>query len=187
MKRLNELQKLKSREGTRMTSGAQKKRKQSQAEYIKKHGKPEPRRKTLAVTDKYKKLKPFATGGRAGFKHGKFVSVASPHVDVAKYVDKQTGKELEPERGRSRIKGSEEKVIKKPRRSAGPRAARPSAGPSAGPRAKATRQLGRPGTGPGRARKQFGGRTNLLEEMGRLDSERMNPNRRAEKSRVMGE
>jgi len=39
----------------------------------------------------------------------------------------------------------------------------------------------------GRTGKQFGGRTNLLEEMGRLDSERMNPNRRAEKSRVMGE
>jgi hypothetical protein len=35
------------------------KRAQRQADYIKKHGKPEPRRKTLAVTDKYKKLKPF--------------------------------------------------------------------------------------------------------------------------------
>jgi len=35
------------------------KRAQRQAEYIKKHGKPEPRRKTLAVTDKYKELKPF--------------------------------------------------------------------------------------------------------------------------------
>ena len=31
------------------------------------------------------------------------------------------------------------------------------------------------------------GRRNLLEEMGRLDAERMNPNRRAEKSRVIGE
>ena len=33
----------------------------------------------------------------------------------------------------------------------------------------------------------IGGRANLLEEMGRLDSERMNPNRRAEKHRVIGE
>ena len=80
---------------------ALKKRKQSQAEYIKKHGKPEPRRKTLGVTDKYKKLKPFATGGRAG--------------------------------------------------------------------------------------KQFGGRTNLLEELGRVEGEPSNRNRRAEISRVHGE
>ena len=33
----------------------------------------------------------------------------------------------------------------------------------------------------------IGGRANLLEEMGRLDAERMNPNRRAEKHRVIGE
>ena len=33
----------------------------------------------------------------------------------------------------------------------------------------------------------IGGRANLLEEMGRLDAEKMNPNRRAEKSRVIGE
>ena len=32
-----------------------------------------------------------------------------------------------------------------------------------------------------------GGRTNLLEEVGRIDAEKMNPNRRAEKSRVIGE
>jgi len=39
----------------------------------------------------------------------------------------------------------------------------------------------------GRAGRQLGGRANLLEEVGRLDAERMNPNRRAEKSRVIGE
>jgi len=39
----------------------------------------------------------------------------------------------------------------------------------------------------GRVGKQIGGRANLLEEVGRLDAERMNPNRRAEKSRVIGE
>ena len=31
-----------------------------------------------------------------------------------------------------------------------------------------------------------GGRANLLEEVGRIDAEKMNPNRRAEKSRVIG-
>ena len=39
----------------------------------------------------------------------------------------------------------------------------------------------------GRAAKQIGGRANLLEEVGRIDAERMNPNRRAEKRRVIGE
>ena len=39
----------------------------------------------------------------------------------------------------------------------------------------------------GRAGRQLGGRANLLEEVGRLDAEKMNPNRRAEKSRVIGE
>jgi len=40
----------------------------------------------------------------------------------------------------------------------------------------------------GRAKLRFGGgRTNLLEEVGRIDAERMNPNRRAEKRRVIGE
>jgi len=37
--------------------GYVKTRKEKQADYIKKHGKPEPRRKTLAVTDKYKKIR----------------------------------------------------------------------------------------------------------------------------------
>ena len=48
----------------------------------------------------------------------------------------------------------------------------------------------------GRIGKQFGGegntrpigcRANLLEEVGRIDAEKMNPNRRAEKHRVIGE
>ena len=39
----------------------------------------------------------------------------------------------------------------------------------------------------GRTGRQIGGRANLLEEVGRLDAERMNPKRRAEKSRVIGE
>ena len=41
----------------------------------------------------------------------------------------------------------------------------------------------------GAIKRQAGGlgRRNLLEEVGRIDAERMNPNRRAEKSRVIGE
>ena len=39
----------------------------------------------------------------------------------------------------------------------------------------------------GRTGRQIGGRANLLEEVGRIDAERMNPNRRAEKARVIGE
>ena len=44
----------------------------------------------------------------------------------------------------------------------------------------ARRQLARP-------KMMGGGRANLLEEMGRIDSEKMNPNRRAEKRRVISE
>jgi len=42
---------------------------------------------------------------------------------------------------------------------------------------------------PRKPRKKYniGGRANLLEEVGRLDAEKMNPNRRAEKKRVIGE
>ena len=39
----------------------------------------------------------------------------------------------------------------------------------------------------GRVKKFGGGRANLLEEVGRIDAEKMNPNRRAEKHRVIGE
>jgi|TARA_X000001382_G_scaffold11753_1_gene7899 molecular chaperone GrpE (heat shock protein) len=38
-----------------------------------------------------------------------------------------------------------------------------------------------------RTKHNIGGRANLLEEMGRIDAEKMNPNRRAEKHRVIGE
>ena len=39
----------------------------------------------------------------------------------------------------------------------------------------------------GRGVFNIGGRANLLEEMGRIDSEKMNPNRRSEKRRVISE
>ena len=44
-------------------------------------------------------------------------------------------------------------------------------------------------TYPRKPRKKYniGGRANLLEEVGRLDAEKMNPNRRAEKKRVIRE
>ena len=38
-----------------------------------------------------------------------------------------------------------------------------------------------------RKKYNIGGRANLLEEVGRLDAEKMNPNRRAEKKRVIRE
>ena len=59
------------------------------------------------------------TGKYIKAKHGDYVPVANPHVDVAKFIDKLTKKEDKPELGRSRIKDSEEKIInkkKKPRR-----------------------------------------------------------------------
>jgi len=43
-------------------------RKERQAAYMKKHGKPQPRRKTLAVTDKYKKIREQRKFSEAGFK-----------------------------------------------------------------------------------------------------------------------
>ena len=101
MKRLNELQKIKSREGTRMTSGASKKRK----EHLQSGG--------------------YKAGGRAGFKHGKWVRATGiPHADIAKYVDKKTGKEIDDKKSsRARISDTTME-FKKPRRSAGPSAGR---------------------------------------------------------------
>ena len=63
--------------GAKQTAGTAKKiaewnspenRKKRQKEYIKKHGKPQPRRKTLAVTDKYKKIREQRKFSEAGFK-----------------------------------------------------------------------------------------------------------------------
>ena len=62
----------------------------------------------------------YAKGGRAAFKHGKWVRDPNPHVDVDKYVDKQTGKEEVGKPGtRVKVPGSEMK-FKKPGRSKGP-------------------------------------------------------------------
>ena len=74
--------------------------------------------------------------GRAGFKHGKWVRATGiPHADIAKYVDKKTGKEIDDKKSsRARISDTTME-FKKPRRSAGPsaipragRAGRPKGG-----------------------------------------------------------
>ena len=54
-----------------------------------------------------------AGGGPIKAKHGYFIPVASPHVDVAKYIDTLTQKEDKPWKGRIRKEGSEEKIINK--------------------------------------------------------------------------
>ena len=57
-------------------------------------------------------------GGRAGFKHGNWVSKPNPHIDMHQYVDKKTGKEVDDGKpGTSKtIKGSEMKISKRQRR-----------------------------------------------------------------------
>jgi hypothetical protein len=74
--------------------------------------------------------KGYKKGGRVGFKHGKWVRDPNPHVDVDKYVDKQTGKEDDDKPGsRHRVEGSEMKFKKtENRRKAGPSATRPKGG-----------------------------------------------------------
>jgi len=91
------------------------KRAQRQKEYMEKHGPQQPRRKRLAVTDKYEEVR----------------------------------KKLKDPTGFKPLRASKQ--------------------------------------GGGRAGKQFGGRTNLLEELGRVEGEPSNRNRRAEISRVHGE
>jgi len=98
-------------------------------------------------------------GGRAGFKHGDWVQAPTPHADIKKYVDRGTGKE--DTRGKRVRKEGSTMEFKKPRRSTGPLAGRQA-----------------------RKKLQHGGRTNLLEELGRVEAEPSNRNRRAEISRV---
>ena len=96
---------------------------------------------------------------RKNFKHGKWVKAPTPHADISKYIDKQTGKEDDDKPGsRVRKEGSTMK-FKKPKK----------------------------GRGAGRAAFRGGGRTNLLEELGRVEGESSNRNRRAEVSRIHGE
>ena len=56
-----------------------------------------------------------AKGGRANFKHGKWVRTPNPHVDVDVYVDKK-GKEDDKPGSRVKVLGSEMK-FKKPEKS----------------------------------------------------------------------
>ena len=67
-------------------------------------------------------------GGRTGFKHGKYVKVPVPHVDINKYVTKRgkvEGPEGEDTYWRSEREGSLMKIAKKRRPRTGPKAGRP--------------------------------------------------------------
>ena len=100
---------------------------------------------------------------RKNFKHGKWVRATGiPHADIAKYVDKKTGKEIDDKKSsRARISDTTME-FKKPKKSRGPSGGRQA----------------------GRTKLRGGGRTNLLEELGRVEAEPSNRNRRAEVSRV---
>jgi len=68
--------------------------------------------------------KGYKEGGRAGYKHGKWVKAPVPHADIGKYVDRQTGKEDDDKPGsRVRKEGSTMK-FKKPKKSRGRSAGR---------------------------------------------------------------
>ena len=137
---------------------------------------------------------------RKGFKHGKWVKAPVPHADISKYVDRQTGKEDDDKPG-SRFRKEGSTMEFKKRRSAG-RGAAPKGpsgkGPSGiskpprAPRSQAKYKeikVSNTQTGLSKGRKKFqhGGRTRLLEELGRVEAEPSNRNRRAEISRVHGE
>ena len=126
----------------------------------------------------------FRKGGRAGYDTGKIVKDTDtsgkprpPQVPLNQRPDWKRRHLLDKtqlELGKKRIRNGKE--IKNSRTQ-----------PDLKKRKKAMEkfQLGK--AEGGRAGYNIGGRANLLEEMGRLDAERMNPNRRAEKHRVIGE
>ena len=76
--------------------------------------------------------KGYKKGGRAAFKHGKFVKVATPHADIAKYVEKDSSKSPKHYR-------KEGSTLKMGKRKGGRRAL----SPAATRRAKATGYTGR--------------------------------------------
>ena len=116
---------------------------------------------------------------RKGYKHGDFLKGdPNPHVDTYKYKDRQTGKITS-----HKVKGSEMKVSKKPRK---PRAGIQSGLNPKKDKFKPVIIIESKAKG-GRAGYNSGGRTNLLEELGRVEGERSNRNRRAEVSRIHGE
>ena len=118
--------------------------------------------KEAVTLEKLRKKK--AKGGRAGFKHGDWVKTPVPHADIAKYVDRLSGKE--DTRGKRSRKEGSTLEFKKPTQSRGLLSGR---------------------EGGKRAKLRGGGRTNLLEELGRVEGEHSNRNRRAEVSRIHGE
>ena len=128
---------------------------------------------------------------RKGFKHGDFIEGdPNPHVDTYKYKDRTTGKITS-----HKVEGSEMKSSQKKQQAGrGQQARRKSK------KIKPTiikLDVGKDGKNifkvveskakGGRAGFQGGGRTNLLEELGRVEGESSNRNRRAEVSRIHGE
>ena len=49
----------------------------------------------LNIGSKAKRKAGLKSGGRASFKHGKYVKVPTPHADIAKYVEKDSSKSPE--------------------------------------------------------------------------------------------
>ena len=118
---------------------------------------------------------------RKNFKHGKWVKATGiPHADISKFVDKKTGKEIDDKPGSRSRKSGSTMEFKKPKK---------SRGPSAGRQAQKEIKVSKTQTGlsKGILKFQHGGRTNLFEELGRVEGERSNRNRRAEVSRIHGE
>ena len=142
-KRLNEIMRLKEKKRQTRTGPGTEKARKKRLSHLQKGG--------------------YKTGGRAGFKHGKWVKEPTPHADIKKYVDRGTGKE--DTRGKRVRKEGSTMEFKKPKQSRGSSPIREAA----------------------RAGYRGGGRTNLLEELGRVEGEHSNRNRRAEVSRIHGE
>jgi hypothetical protein len=100
-----------------------------------------------------------------------------------------TGKGLDPESLREKIKRERWKSErrKKSDKPVTPLGKMKKIGPKPGSMDYFIQETMKPGYKKDRKAMNIGGRANLLEEMGRIDSEKMNPNRRAEKKRVIGE
>jgi len=201
-------------------------RRERQKEYMKKHGEPGPRRKTLGVTDKHKKareqrkfseagFKPLraakATGGRIGLKSGKSPSPRVQRKGIGKPTPTQTirdrlkdlTKKGRPSPGRPGGKGKEspDKRWNKGDKFMTPLRAKKAKGGRIGLKKGSVHTPGSHSwwlmnqSKPKRTKKaeggrigyQSGGRTRLLEELGRVEAEPSNRNRRAEVSRIHGE
>ena len=205
-------------------------RRERQKEYMKKHGEPGPRRKTLAVTDKHKKAREQRKFSEAGFKPLRAAKATGGRPSLQGIKDLQRkltppGKRRQagpsaarpvPKSLRDRLKDLTKKGRPSPGRPGGKGKESPDKRwnkgdkfmtPLRAKKAKGGRiglkkgSVHTPGSHswwlmnqskPKRTKKaeggrigyQHGGRTRLLEELGRVEAEPSNRNRRAEISRV---